>query len=68
MLCKNSWKKVKLFSKNGNVLSLEQRKLLMKKIIGSQFGYSPLTWMFCERKTNARINHDHERALKEIWL
>ena len=40
----------------------------MKKIIGSQFGYSPLTWMFCERKTNARINYDHERALKEIWL
>ena len=36
----------------------------MKSFIESQFGYCPLTGMFFGRKTNARINHVHERALR----
>ena len=36
----------------------------MKGFIESQFGCCPLMWMFCGRKTNTRINHDHERALR----
>ena len=39
----------------------------MKSFIESQFGYCPLTWMFCGRKTNARINHVHERALRIVY-
>ena len=35
----------------------------MKSFIESQFGYCRLTWMFCEGKTNTRINHVHEMAL-----
>ena len=39
----------------------------MKSFIESQFGYCPLTWMFCGRKTNTRINHGHERALRMVY-
>ena len=38
----------------------------MKSFIESKFAYYPLTWMFCGRKTNARINHVHERALRIV--
>ena len=50
-----------------NFLSLEQRQLLMKSFVESQFGYCPLTWMFCGRKTNSRINYVHERALRIVY-
>ena len=39
----------------------------MKSFIESQFGYCSLTWMFCRRKTNTRINHVHERALRIVY-
>ena len=38
----------------------------MKSFIESQFGYCPLTRMFCGRKTNTRINHVRERADDDI--
>ena len=38
----------------------------METCIHSQFGYCPLTWMFCGRKANSRINHLHERALRIV--
>ena len=28
---------------------------------------NPFTWMFYGRKTNARINHVHERALRIVY-
>ena len=58
----------KRFSKIDKLfLSLELRKLLVKSSIESQLGYCPLTWMFCGRKTNASINHVHERALRIVY-
>ena len=39
----------------------------MKNFIESQCGYCSLTWMFCGRKTNARINHVHERPLRIVY-
>ena len=39
----------------------------MKASIESEFGYCPLLWMFCGRKTNARINHIHDRALNVVY-
>ena len=47
-------------------IAREQRKLLMKSFMESQFGYFPLKWMFWGRKTNARINHVHERGLIRV--
>ena len=39
----------------------------MKSFIESQFGYCPLTWMFCGRKTNAAVSHVHEKALRIVY-
>ena len=36
----------------------------MKAFIESQFAYFLLIWMFCQRLSNTRINHLHERALR----
>ena len=66
-LYKKARKKLSALARLANFLSLEQRKLLIKSFIESQFGYCPLTWMFCGRKTNARINHVHERALRIVY-
>ena len=66
-LCKKAGKKLSTLARLANFLSVEQRKLLMKSFIESQFGYCPLTWMFCGRKTNAKINHVHERALRIVY-
>ena len=38
----------------------------MKSFIELQFGYCPLKWTLCGRKTNTRINHVHKRALRII--
>ena len=39
----------------------------MKAFIESQFAYCPLIWMFCQRSSNIRINHPHERALRTVY-
>ena len=39
----------------------------MKAFIESQFAYCPLVWMFCSRRSNNRINHLHERALRIVY-
>ena len=66
-LCKKAGKKLSTLPRLAKFLSLEQRKLLIKSFIESQFGFCPLTWMFCGRKINARINHVHERALRIVY-
>ena len=39
----------------------------MNAFIQSQFGYSPLTWMFHDRAMNHKINKVHERALRFVY-
>ena len=39
----------------------------MKAFIESQFSFSPLTWMFHDRKINNMINRVHERALRCVY-
>ena len=48
-------------------MTFEQRRNIMKACIESEFGYCPLLWMCCGRKTNARINHIHDRALGVVY-
>ena len=35
--------------------------------IEAQFKYCPLTWMFCSRSCNNKINKLHERALRLVY-
>ena len=62
-----SWKKNKALARVCTYLSLECRRTLMKAFIESQFAYCPLIWMFCQRSSNTRINHLHERALRIVY-
>ena len=45
-------------------MNFDQRRLIMKAFITSQFGYCPLVWMFHSQNLNNRINNIHERALR----
>ena len=46
-----------------------QKRLIMKAFITSQFAYCPLVWMFHSRKINNRINRLHERtgSTHDLW-
>ena len=48
-------------------MSFETRKISLKTFVESHFGYCPLTWMFHGRRTNPKIDHTHERALRLVY-
>ena len=48
-------------------LKFEQRKLLLKAFITSQFFCAPAVWMFHNRQLNNHINRIHERALRIVY-
>ena len=49
-----------------NYIDSDKCKLLVNAFVKSQFSYCPLTWMFCTRESNYRLNRVHERALRII--
>ena len=49
-----------------NQKSFEERKILLKAFIESQFEYCPLTWMFHGRRAISKISRIHERALRIV--
>ena len=65
--CKKAGKKLTALIRISKFMTFGQRRNIMKAFIESQFGYCPLVWMFCGRKTNARINHIHEKALRVVY-
>ena len=65
--CKKADKKLSALTRICKFMSFEQRRTLMKSFIEFQFGYCPLEWMFCGRKSNNCINHLHERALRNVY-
>ena len=65
--CKKAGRKTKALSIVCMYFSLKRRRTLMKAFIESQFAYCPLIWMFCQRSSNTRINHLHERALRIVY-
>ena len=65
--CKKAGRKLSASTRICKFMSFERRRTLMKSFIESQFGYCPLVWMFCGRKSNNRIKHLHERALRIVY-
>ena len=47
-------------------ISFEKRRTLKKEFVESQFNYCPLIWMLHSRTLNNKINHIHERALRNV--
>ena len=63
-LCKKTSLKLNALARIALFMSVSKKRIIMKSFIESQFGYSPLIWMFHSRGLNNEINRIHERALR----
>ena len=50
-----------------NFLSFNKRRTLFKALVGSQFKYCLIVWVFQSRRTNNKINRLPERALRIVY-
>ena len=66
-LCRKASQKLNALSRVAHYMSIEQRRIIMRAFISSQFGYCPLVWLFHSRRLNNRINNIHERALRLVY-
>ena len=66
-LCKRAGRKLSALSRISNYMSFEKKRILLKAFVESQFGYCSPTWMFHSRRTNAKINHVHETAIRIVY-
>ena len=66
-LCRKASQKLHALSRISHFMKTQQRQIIMKSFINSQFGYCPLVWMFHSRKLNKRINKIHERSLRIVY-
>ena len=50
------------------ILKPNQKRVLMKSFIESQFNYCPLIWMFHGKEQNKKINRIQKRALRLTYM
>ena len=55
-ICKKANQKLSALMRLGRFYNLEQRRLLMKSFVESQFAFCLLVWMFHDRGSNNKIN------------
>ena len=63
-ICKQASNKLHALARISKFLNDQQRIILMKSFVISQFYYCPITWMYCQRKSNNLINKIHEMTLR----
>ena len=63
-ICKKSGRKLNALSRISHQLNKNKKRLLFNSFIQGQFNYCPLTWMFCSRTANNKINRLHDRSLR----
>ena len=66
--CSKTSQKLHAFCRISSCTSLNQRRMIMKSFIVSQFGYCPLIWMNHNRSLNNNINRIHERTLRIVYI
>ena len=66
-ICDKAGNKISALARVRHHFSFENRRMLLKTFIESQFSYCPLVWMFHGRVINQRINRLHERALRLVY-
>ena len=66
-LCKTAQQKLSALIRHSHILNFDKRRVLLKSFVESQFGYSPLVWMFHDRGVEHKINRVHERALRCVY-
>ena len=66
-ICAKTGRKLTALRRLVTLLNLDQRRILMKSFIESQFNYCPLVWMFHNRTLNSKIDKLQERALRIVY-
>ena len=66
-ICRKANSKLSALSRLARYLSKKQKKLLYMSFIEAQFKYCPITWMFCSRSCNNKIDKLQERALMLVY-
>ena len=67
-MCKKASKKLHALYRVCKYITLNQRRIIMKAFIESQFGYCPLIWIFHGNRTlNNTMNNIQERALRLVY-
>ena len=66
-ICKKAGKKINALARLCKFLPLHKRIIVMKAFFMSQFSFSPLLLMFCDRALNSKIDSLHYRALKIVY-
>ena len=68
LVCKKASQKLNALSRMCVFIPFNKRKMLLNAFFSSQFSFSPLVWMFHNRRINAKINNLHYRALRMIYM
>ena len=64
--CRKAGEKLSVLSRISPYLETDEKELLFKSIVKSQFNYCPLVWMYCSRNADNLINKIQERSLRLI--
>ena len=67
LVCKKASQKLNVLSRMYAFIPCDKRKMLVNAFFSSQFSFSPLVWMFHNRRINAKINNLHCRALFMVY-
>ena len=62
--CIKASQKLNALARVAPYMNMQKRRIIMKSLVTSQFGYCPLIWMFHSRRLINKINSIHERALR----
>ena len=65
-ICKVAGQKLSALARISSCIDSNHRTTLFNAFVRSQFSYSQLSWMFCSRTSNNKINRIHERSLRLI--
>ena len=66
-ICRKTSQKLHTLSRISKYISGDEKRLLFKLFIVSQFNYCPIVWMCHGRDLNDKINNLHERALRTVY-
>ena len=65
--CAKPSQKLNALCRVSSFMSTNNKRLVMKVFISSQFSYCPLIWMNHSRTLNNKINRIHERSLRVVY-
>ena len=66
-ICRKTNRKLSALSRLARYLSMEQKMFLYMSFIEAHFKYCPLTWIFCSRSCNNKINKLHEKVSRLVY-